>query len=648
MKTKRVEKPWGHEEWLALNEFYCYKRIHINSGHRTSFQYHNHKYETNYIISGTTEVWLENDNGIIEKSVMSAGEYFNVIPTRKHRVIAITDVILQEVSTPHVDDVIRIEDDANRQDGRIESEHINPAICILAAGFGKRLESLTKNINKALLPVNDKPIISHIIDLTPKAFDIIVALGYTGDLIKNYLEVAHPDRNFIFVEVDKIDGDGSGPGYSLYKCKEFLQRPFYFITVDCLVDRLPSLDKNWIGVFKTGIPELYSTVNFDEDNNVIQLINKSSSGFDYAFIGLAGIKQYETFWIELEKNIKHTGEVVSAFYNIKSYKNFKAYEMDWIDTGNIDNYIKVRNNKHSLPKNTGEYLYKLESVCVSCGKKSVSKCIKIFPHKINNKIKRITYLKPFLPPNIQTKNDHLISYSWINGKTLYELDDINLYKSFLVWAKENLWKPSQCDNFNELCDKFYKQKTVERINQYIKKNITDNHPEIQIVNNQDCGSVRELLEKISWNELKHIPTNLFHGDLQFDNIIYNDDNDLFTLIDWRDDFGGSPDYGDVYYDLAKLYGGILINYREIKNNNNINLSIFDGKISLNLIDKSKNLLELRNSHWFENWLGTNNFDLKTVKILTAIIFLNMSSLHEQPFSDYLFYKGKEMLNNVNK
>jgi len=54
---------------------------------------------------------------------MKADDFFTVIPPRKHRIIAITDIILQEVSTPEVDDVIRIEDDNNRQDGRIDSEH---------------------------------------------------------------------------------------------------------------------------------------------------------------------------------------------------------------------------------------------------------------------------------------------------------------------------------------------------------------------------------------------------------------------------------------------------------------------------------------------------------------------------------------------
>jgi len=120
---KTVIKPWGKEVWLELNDRYCYKRIYINAGHRTSFQYHQKKYETNYIISGEAEIWLENDRGKIEKKKVSADFCFNVQPPRKHRVIAITDIILQEVSTPEVDDVVRIEDDSNRGDGRIDSEH---------------------------------------------------------------------------------------------------------------------------------------------------------------------------------------------------------------------------------------------------------------------------------------------------------------------------------------------------------------------------------------------------------------------------------------------------------------------------------------------------------------------------------------------
>tara|TARA_Y100000590_G_scaffold339237_1_gene386704 strand:- start:242 stop:613 length:372 start_codon:yes stop_codon:yes gene_type:complete len=122
---KTVSKPWGKEIWLELNDKYCYKRIYINAGTRTSYQYHENKLETNYIIDGEAEVWLENDSGEIEIKKMKKDDFFTVTPPRKHRVIALTDIILQEVSTPEVDDVIRIEDDSDRGDGKIVSEHSN-------------------------------------------------------------------------------------------------------------------------------------------------------------------------------------------------------------------------------------------------------------------------------------------------------------------------------------------------------------------------------------------------------------------------------------------------------------------------------------------------------------------------------------------
>jgi mannose-6-phosphate isomerase-like protein (cupin superfamily) len=120
---KEVIKPWGKEVWFELNDKYCYKRLYVNQGTRTSYQYHVEKLETNYIIDGEAEVWLENAAGVVEKLQLKKDDFFTVLPGRKHRIIAKTDVILQEVSTPEVDDVVRLEDDSSRPSGRIESEH---------------------------------------------------------------------------------------------------------------------------------------------------------------------------------------------------------------------------------------------------------------------------------------------------------------------------------------------------------------------------------------------------------------------------------------------------------------------------------------------------------------------------------------------
>jgi choline kinase/quercetin dioxygenase-like cupin family protein/thiamine kinase-like enzyme len=641
MNAKRVEKPWGWEQWFALNDHYCYKRIFIKAGTRTSLQYHKFKVETNYVISGKAEVWLENDDGIIEKKIMKSGDFFDVAPPKQHRVVALTDVILQEVSTPHVDDVIRVEDDSNRPDGRIESEHLNPVLCLLTAGLGTRLESLTGSVNKALLPVEDKAIISHIIDLTPSSIDIVVSLGYCGNLVRDYLTAVYPNRQFTFVEVDNITGPESGPGYSLLTCREYLNRPFYWITADCLVDELPSIDGNWIGVCETGIPELYATVDFDDDKNIKRFSNKSSTGFNHAFIGLAAIKEHEVFWQELEKNIQGSGEVVSAFYDFSSYKNFKVKQLDWTDVGTIDGYLKARNNKHSLPKNTGECLYNIKDSCPSSGHET-SKCVKLFPHDIKNKISRVSELKEFLP-NIQSHGSHVISYDWIEGSTLYERDRVDLYRSFLDWTVENLWSPvaNPSPDLKVQHAKFYETKTKSRVEKFLQSN---NKTEKLLVNGNKVLAISEILNNISWEELPGTPTLKWHGDLQFDNVIVNP-MDQFTLIDWRDEFGLSKNIGDVNYDLAKLYGGIHINYREMRKASNAVVIYNGGDVTLNCASSSSGLIELRNNAYFEGWASQHGFCMRTIKTLTGLIYLSMTPIHEQPFADYLFYRAKELLSD---
>ena len=120
---KIVNKPWGKEVWLELNDKYCFKRIHLNAGQKTSFQYHEKKKETSYFLTGEVEVWLEDDSGKIDKKIMGPGDYYTALPLRKHRVIAISDAVYLEASTPEVDDIIRINDEFGRPDGRIDSEH---------------------------------------------------------------------------------------------------------------------------------------------------------------------------------------------------------------------------------------------------------------------------------------------------------------------------------------------------------------------------------------------------------------------------------------------------------------------------------------------------------------------------------------------
>lgn len=635
---KVVHKPWGKEEWLELNDRYCYKRIYINAGYKTSFQYHLQKRETNYIIDGTAEVWLENDNGEIEKKIMKAGDFFNVSPPKKHRVIAITDIILQEVSTPEVDDVIRINDEFNRSDGKIESEHKTPAVLILAAGIGSRLGSLTKNINKAMLPIDNKAIISYIVNKFPANYDFVVALGYKGEFIKEYCKLAYPKHKFTFVNVDNYIGEGSGPGHSALMCKEYLQRPFYWIVADCIIDsKIPHLDGNWLGVYPTSYPEKYSTVKTNDKNEIVEFKNKSKEGFDKAFIGLASVWDYDIFWKQLENNMVN-GEIVTAFNNPNLYPSFKTKDLKWLDTGNLDDLNRTKlyfnDNPLSLYKETNEITYK------------ENRFIKFNPDtdNINNKSKRANILSDLIPSDFKSTN-HFISYEWEDGNTLYQLDNINLYKKFLDFLSNTIDNSVELDLNEDTFEKFYLDKTNDRKQRFIDKYGEKYINEPLTINGKQYPSLKVLLK----NNLKLDKfTNSkcyssFHGDLQFDNILYNESKDKFTYIDWRESFGGDTSGGDIYYDLAKLYGGILIPYNLMKMSNSVKLS--EGETIINYHHEVPDNLQ-KFKTYFEKWINNSKYDLDKIKLVTAIIFLNMSPLHDESFGKMLWVRSIEMLNNV--
>ena len=629
---KTVTKPWGKEEWLELNEKYCYKRIYINAGYKTSYQYHNFKRETNYIISGEAEIWLENDEGIVEKKIMKAGDYFNVTPPKKHRVIALTDIILQEVSTPEVDDVIRINDEFARADGKIEGEHQTPAVLILAAGLGTRLESLTKEINKALLPINNRAIISHIIDKFPKDYEFVVAIGYKGELVKEYCKLVFPNHKFTFVDIDKIEENGSGPGYSALKCKEYLQRPFYITTCDCLIDSpMPHLDGNWLGVQPTSYPEKYSTVLVSGDD-IINYSNKSESGYDMAFIGLAGIWDYNVFWNQLEKRTIN-GELVSAFEAPLEYPTFKIKKLKWLDTGNLDDLNKTKeyfnDTPLSLSKDNNEITYKEGNLF-----------IKFTPELpiLENRIKRANILNNIIPSNFNSVSN-FIYYNWETGNTLYELDDLDLFRKFLNNFEKNLLEI--CSSSFEHTHKFYKEKTFERFHKFLKKNGEKYYKYCYNINGKEYPALESFFLLINYDKLNSNPFyKLFHGDLQFDNIIYNLKENKFTYIDWRESFGGYTEAGDVYYDLAKLYGGLIIPYDKMKDEDNI--TYIEGEYSIKYsYEISKNLETFRQE--FEVWAENMGFDLSRIKIITGLIFLNMAPLHDTKFSKMLWFKAIETL-----
>jgi mannose-6-phosphate isomerase-like protein (cupin superfamily) len=113
----RVEKPWGYELHWAKTERYVGKLIHVNKGHALSLQYHNLKDETIYLHSGKLLFEIDEGKGNgLEQREMHPGQCVHVTPKTIHRMTAIEDSDIFEVSTPELHDVVRLEDRYGRED----------------------------------------------------------------------------------------------------------------------------------------------------------------------------------------------------------------------------------------------------------------------------------------------------------------------------------------------------------------------------------------------------------------------------------------------------------------------------------------------------------------------------------------------------
>jgi quercetin dioxygenase-like cupin family protein len=115
-EVRRVPKPWGHETIWASNDLYAGKILHITAGHALSKQYHNVKDETVYLLSGELKYYAQVEGSDrVEDVGLRPGEAFRVTPGTIHYMEAVTDCDVLEASTPHLDDIVRLQDRYGRE-----------------------------------------------------------------------------------------------------------------------------------------------------------------------------------------------------------------------------------------------------------------------------------------------------------------------------------------------------------------------------------------------------------------------------------------------------------------------------------------------------------------------------------------------------
>jgi len=500
---------------------------------------------------------------------------------------------------------------------KLKKNMSNFSVIIPTAGLGSRMKQYTEFLNKALLPYQNKPIISYIIDQFPQDTKFIIPVGYKQQQIIDFCALAYPEKNIEFIHIPNYTESFTGPGYTIKHCLDSIDNSFYYIPCDTYFDEiLPSFEEDTYFIKKVNSQNHYHYTTFKVVNDSITDIQFkiNTDGSYYAFTGVMFIKNINEF-----KNRLLNCTSPEIIYTIE--KNSKISLLNsWQDFGNIDNYKNVCNN--------GNYDFsKPDEITYFCN----NKVLKYWNDNsiAQKKYNRTLNIKEIYPNNVICRNNWL-SYEFFSGTTLYNNYSEQIFKNMLEWLENKVWIKSDVD-IKDACNSFYKDKTLQRVKKYLDSR---NNRTVNYINDKPVKEYDYYLNKIDWDLLinENIPSNI-HGDLHFDNTLIGDNT--FKIIDWRHEFANSLNVGDLYYDFAKLYGGLIINYSQIKNNN-FKIKYSNDRIFLEVpsINNLSNYTKI-----LDSYIKNNNYNLHKVKLLIPIIFWNMSPLHNDPFNDFLWYLG---------
>jgi choline kinase len=502
-------------------------------------------------------------------------------------------------------------------------------VLITTSGLGSRLGNLTKFTNKSLVRIGDKPVISHIIDTYPEDVEFVVTLGHYGSHVKQYLTLAHPKRKFEFVEVDVYMGEGSSLLYSISLCEEYLQSPFIFHACDTILPKNYIQDVDFSTNWSVGgvghSSQSYRTINC-VNGKIASINEKGEQNFDFVYVGVSGIFEYEVFWNTC-RSILQTVKTsdLSDCHVIRKMSDFSVVDInEWYDIGNIDS-LKITREKHPA----SVHVLDKEDENIFIFNDFV---IKFFANKkiCYDRVLRVNSLGN-LVPKLLGSTENFYKYEYAHGGLLSETVNLGKFASLLNWSKENLWIQKEDLSYEHNALTFYKDKTFMRVEKFLEKyHLIDQE---DYINGIMVPKMETLLSKIDFSSIIGPAPTGFHGDFILDNILETTNG--FTLIDWRQDFNGSIDAGDMYYDLAKLNHNLTLNHEMLYKNyfkidfvNGINCDVY---IKKSLIDCKEVLKEFCN---------INQINFNNIELLTSLVWINMSPLHDHPLDMFLYYFGK--------
>lgn len=516
-------------------------------------------------------------------------------------------------------------------------------VLITTSGIGQRLGNLTKATNKSLMPVGDKPALSRIIDSYPKGTEFVITLGYKAEIVAQFLEIAYEELPITTVMVENFNGPGSSLARSMLEAKSFLCEPFIFNAGDSIVsfENRPPLDKNWLAASSVGDPSLYAAMDI-YSGKVTAVLDKGADRYDFLYPGVAGIVDHEEFWTSLAEKLSHDplNSSLNDLTGIQSMMEKKRFEplyvSSWHDVGSVAGLVLAQNSfENKLPTLTKE-----EEAIYKVG----GKVVKFFANEEMTKarVDRASKLHPTVP-EVKNASSNFYSYQFVDGKPMSDSLTPAKFRALLNWAQGSLWSQNKKlipeQEFSTAVRNFYFDKTSERGKTFLRDQNLPDAP--SVINSLPVAKLEELLTAVKKTGLIRGRQGLFHGDFVLDNIIEKDEGG-FVAIDWRQDFAGYSDSGDVLYDLAKLNHSLTMNHDILNAGQYVARELHDGLfLELHRLES-----HVECSSILTEFCDVMDVDFREIEILTAMIWISMAPLHGRRVGHFLYNFGKYTLAKV--
>lgn len=495
-------------------------------------------------------------------------------------------------------------------------------IVVQAGGKGTRMESLTANKPKALVPINNYPMLFHLFRKYPDKKFIIIG-DYKIDVLKKYLRIFAKVKYYI-IDAERKRGTCAGVKKSIDIIPK--DKAFMLIWSDLILSEefeFPEEENNYIGIAK----------DFQCRWSYIQDTFLESSTNEFGVAGLFLFKDKNEL-----RDVPEEGELVrwmqqrNKCFKVLELRNTKEY-------GLISEYQKLK----LLRCRPFNQLFIEGNKIIKTGIDEQGKQLalrekawyKLAIERGFEQVPEIYSYEPFEMERIEGKNIYELTLSYDERKSV-------LNKIVIALKKLHSLANEATDYYS--CENAYFSKTYGRLEK-VRDLIPFANCEYIVINGRKCHNVYFYYDRFEEICRECIPAKFvfLHGDCTFSNLMLNEQNEV-VFIDPRGYFGYTEMNGAAVYDWAKLFYSIVGNYDQF-NLKRFILKILDDEVELTI---ESNHWEDMETEFFE--LIKEETDERTVKILHAIIWLSLTTYAWEDYDSICgaFYKGLYHLEEVFK